>query len=125
MELMVAVTANLEIMMEEGVEEMTEERTEEKEETEGRDRRRFAVVAGSAFEETGFVDDDVASGGGEQEQEQEQEEERRVDPLDGRVYTWQKLRAYYAGWYTETVIEAYWETECLPAPPAEEDDGGG
>lgn len=36
-------------------------------------------------------------------------EDRRVDPADGRSYTWEQLRAFYAPTYNKKQTEAYWD----------------
>lgn len=43
--------------------------------------------------------------------------ECRTDPADGKRYTWEQLRSFYAGEYTKKQTEAYWST-CKPAPKA-------
>jgi len=45
--------------------------------------------------------------------------ERRIDPGDGGAYTWQELRARYAGEYTKRESEAYWEACKVVKPPSE------
>lgn len=39
---------------------------------------------------------------------------RRIDPADGKVYTWEELRSFYAPTYTKKQTEVYWEG-CPPA----------
>lgn len=41
-------------------------------------------------------------------------DEKRIDPEDGRAYSWKELSAFYKGKYTKTVIDAYWSS-CKPA----------
>jgi len=43
--------------------------------------------------------------------------ERRTDPADGGAYTWQEMRARYAGEYTKRESEAYWEACKVVKPP--------
>lgn len=41
-----------------------------------------------------------------------QASEKRVDPLDGRTYTFEQLAAFYKGSHQPQQIQAYWDTEC-------------
>lgn len=40
--------------------------------------------------------------------------EKRIDPDDGKAYTYDELLAFYTGKHKKKVIEAYWEQECKP-----------
>eukprot|EP00931_Biecheleriopsis_adriatica_P083266 TRINITY_DN5683_c0_g1_i5.p3 TRINITY_DN5683_c0_g1~~TRINITY_DN5683_c0_g1_i5.p3 ORF type:complete len:187 (+),score=53.27 TRINITY_DN5683_c0_g1_i5:409-969(+) len=41
--------------------------------------------------------------------------ERRIDPVDGRMYTYQELAQFYRGWYFSPYqIKQYWEKNCRP-----------
>lgn len=48
---------------------------------------------------------------------------RRIDPADGKVYTWEELRAFYAPTYTKKQTEVYWEG-CRPAGGSGQGAGG-
>eukprot|EP00931_Biecheleriopsis_adriatica_P027068 TRINITY_DN16344_c0_g2_i1.p1 TRINITY_DN16344_c0_g2~~TRINITY_DN16344_c0_g2_i1.p1 ORF type:complete len:240 (+),score=32.10 TRINITY_DN16344_c0_g2_i1:58-720(+) len=40
--------------------------------------------------------------------------ERRLDPLDGRFYTYQEITSYYGGLFSAYQIKSYWENTCRP-----------
>jgi len=40
--------------------------------------------------------------------------EKRVDPEDGVAYTFDELKAFYAGKYKKKAVLAYWEDTCTP-----------
>lgn len=41
--------------------------------------------------------------------------EKRVDPEDGKAYTFEELQTYYTGKYKKKEIQAYWDNECKKA----------
>jgi hypothetical protein len=43
--------------------------------------------------------------------------EKRIDPADGKAYTWEELRSFYSATYTKKAMESFW-TECKPAGKA-------
>merc|ERR1712232_1113440 len=40
--------------------------------------------------------------------------ERRIDPFDGRAYTFEELNAFYKHTYNKKEIEQYWNQNCKP-----------
>jgi hypothetical protein len=36
--------------------------------------------------------------------------EKRIDPDDGKAYTWEEFSAFYKGTYAAKKIEAYWDS---------------
>jgi len=40
--------------------------------------------------------------------------ERRTDPANGKSYTWEELRSFYASTWTKRQTEAYWWEQCHP-----------
>lgn len=45
-------------------------------------------------------------------------QDRRVDPVDGRAYTFAEISGFYGRSYGGQAIKAYWEEECLPVAPS-------
>mmetsp|Transcript_99494 Transcript_99494/g.172707 ORF Transcript_99494/g.172707 Transcript_99494/m.172707 type:complete len:182 (+) Transcript_99494:37-582(+) len=43
-----------------------------------------------------------------------QRNERRVDPADGRSYTWEQFEAVYRAFYKKREIHQYWQYTCRP-----------
>jgi len=43
--------------------------------------------------------------------------EKRIDPADGKAYTWEELRTFYSATYTKKAMESFW-TDCKPAGKA-------
>jgi len=41
-------------------------------------------------------------------------DEKRTDPDDGKSYTYWDIAAHYKGKFKTSVIDAYWEKECIP-----------
>jgi len=40
--------------------------------------------------------------------------ERRLDPLDGRIYTYQEITSFYRASWNASQIKSYWEKTCRP-----------
>lgn len=38
--------------------------------------------------------------------------ERRIDPSDGRSYTFDEILSFYTGTYKKAAVRSYWDTEC-------------
>lgn len=64
-----------------------------------------------------------SSGKGKTSAGEGSEPEKRVDPVDGKAYTWEELRAHYSATYTKKVTEKYWE-DCMEVPKAKAKDKG-
>jgi len=43
---------------------------------------------------------------------------KRIDPEDGKAYSWEEISAHYTGKYKKKDIEAYWENTCYSAKAA-------
>eukprot|EP00747_Dinoflagellata_sp_TGD_P165893 gnl/TRDRNA2_/TRDRNA2_187876_c0_seq1.p1 gnl/TRDRNA2_/TRDRNA2_187876_c0~~gnl/TRDRNA2_/TRDRNA2_187876_c0_seq1.p1 ORF type:complete len:231 (+),score=75.64 gnl/TRDRNA2_/TRDRNA2_187876_c0_seq1:90-782(+) len=74
-----------------------------------------AAVVGVTEEQFKAMD---ADGDGKIDEEEwkaaQAKEERKVDPHDGRAYTFNELSAFYRGMYTKKQIEDYWKKNCKP-----------
>jgi len=49
-------------------------------------------------------------------------QEKRVDPADGRAYTFEQISRYYQSSYSQQAIQSYWENGCKPVKKAKAKD---